>query len=121
MRRETAAPGPKRARLDPREMMMRDQAVIDQNAIRRRAYERWQQRGCPAGTADGDWLDAEQELLGEQTRRTASFAVPTALPHPVTAASPSVPRPRRPRSLVTRTSTAPAAQLLAALVANGRR
>ena len=102
-------------------MMMTEHAVIDQDAIRRRAYERWQQRGCPTGTADGDWLDAEQELLGEQATRPASLAVAAAAPAAVTAATPSVPRPRRPRSIVTRTSTAPAAQLLAALVANGRR
>lgn len=101
--------------------MMREHAVIDQDAIRRRAYERWQQRGCPAGTADGDWLNAEQELLGEQTTRAVSLPVPAELAPPVTAARPSVPRPRRPRSLITTTSTAPAAQLLAALVANGRR
>jgi hypothetical protein len=100
--------------------MMRD-AVIDQDAIRRRAYERWQQRGCPMGSADGDWLDAEQELLGSQTTRAASLPVAAALPLPATTATPSVPRPRRARSLVTRSSTAPAAQLLAALVANGRR
>ena len=101
--------------------MMREHAVIDQNAIRRRAYERWQQRGCPIGTADGDWLDAEQELREDQTTRPALLPVAAALPPPVTTTTPSVPRPRRPRSLVTRSSTAPAAQLLAALVANARR
>lgn len=100
---------------------MKEHAVIDQNAIRRRAHERWQQRGCPTGTADGDWLAAEQELLGEQLTRPVSLPLAAALPAPVPTSTPSVPRPRRPRSLVTRTSTAPAAQLLAALVANGRR
>jgi hypothetical protein len=102
-------------------MMMRQHAVIDQNAIRRRAYERWQQRGCPVGTADGDWLDAEQELLGLQTTPAASPPAVAALPTAVATATASVPRPRRPRSIVTRSSTAPAAQLLAALVANARR
>jgi hypothetical protein len=102
-------------------MMMREHAVIDQNAIRRRAYERWQQRGCPAGTAHRDWLDAEQELLGEQTARAVPSPLAAQLPAQVTTGNPAVPRPRRPRSLITTTSTAPAAQLLAALVANGRR
>ena len=101
---------------------MREHAVIDQNAIRRRAYERWQERGCPIGTADGDWLDAERELRADQSTRSAlPLPVAAALPLPVTAVTPSVPRPRRPRSLVTRSSTAPTAQLLAALVANARR
>lgn len=101
--------------------MMREHAVIDQDAIRRRAYERWEQRGCPMGTAEGDWLDAEQELLVEHGTRAASLTAAAGSPLLVSTATPSVPRPRRPRSLVTRTSTAPAAQLLAALVANGRR
>lgn len=100
--------------------MMKEHA-IDPNAVRRRAYERWEQRGCPVGSADGDWLDAEQELLEEQRLR-ASETLRTEVPLPMRAtALPAVPRPRRPRSIVTRTSTAPAAQLLAAWVANGRR
>jgi hypothetical protein len=100
---------------------MREHAVIDQNAIRRRAYERWQQRGCPLGTADGDWLDAERELLAAETPLAAPRPIAEAVPPAITTVTASVPRPRRPRSLVTRSSTAPAAQLLAALVANGRR
>jgi hypothetical protein len=27
-----------------------------------RAYELWQQRGCPLGTPETDWFRAEQEL-----------------------------------------------------------
>ena len=26
------------------------------------AYALWQQRGCPAGSAETDWLEAEQQL-----------------------------------------------------------
>lgn len=27
-----------------------------------RAYDLWQQRGCPEGSAEEDWLEAEREL-----------------------------------------------------------
>jgi hypothetical protein len=27
-----------------------------------RAYELWQQKGCPQGSAEEDWLQAEEEL-----------------------------------------------------------
>jgi hypothetical protein len=30
--------------------------------IARRAYELWQERGCPHGCAEKDWFRAEQEL-----------------------------------------------------------
>ena len=30
-----------------------------------RAYEIWQQRGCPIGTPDRDWFQAEAELRGD--------------------------------------------------------
>jgi len=31
-------------------------------AIARHAYEKWVARGCPAGTAFQDWIEAEAEL-----------------------------------------------------------
>lgn len=37
-----------------------DGPEIDQ--IKMRAYERWCERGCPHGSADEDWYEAEQEL-----------------------------------------------------------
>ena len=30
--------------------------------IARLAYTLWQQRGCPVGSAETDWLEAEQQL-----------------------------------------------------------
>jgi hypothetical protein len=41
-------------------------------AIARRAYLKWQVRGCPGGTALQDWLEAESELKAEigQGRRS---------------------------------------------------
>ena len=31
------------------------------------AYELWQQRGCPEGSPDVDWLRAEAELLARRS------------------------------------------------------
>jgi hypothetical protein len=51
-------------------------SVVEQSAINERAYLRWQQRGCPDGSPDYDWFEAEQELLREQaTLAAASVAV----------------------------------------------
>jgi Protein of unknown function (DUF2934) len=34
-----------------------------ESEIRRRAYELYEQRGCPEGTEKEDWLTAEREIL----------------------------------------------------------
>lgn len=34
-----------------------------QESIAIRAYELWQERGCPEGSPEVDWLQAEEELL----------------------------------------------------------
>jgi Protein of unknown function (DUF2934) len=36
------------------------------------AYARWQQRGCPEGSAEEDWLRAEQELLASSEASVAT-------------------------------------------------
>lgn len=87
--------------------------AITPHAIRRRAYERWLERGSPQGSPEQDWLEAERELSdaarGESRVRDV-LAPSTPLP------SSGVPRRRGPRSIVTRSGTAAAARLLAALV-----
>jgi hypothetical protein len=37
-------------------------AVISEDEIRQRAYQRWQAAGAPAGDGALFWLEAEQEL-----------------------------------------------------------
>ena len=43
---------------------------IDEEAIRAKAYELWQLRGCPDGDPGDDWLRAERLLLEEAAERT---------------------------------------------------
>jgi PAS domain S-box-containing protein len=38
---------------------------VPEDIIRIRAYQKWVQRGCPAGSQQQDWLDAEAECLLE--------------------------------------------------------
>ena len=41
---------------------------VPHDRIAMRAYEKWRQRGCPAGTAQQDWYEAEAELMAEMTK-----------------------------------------------------
>ena len=42
---------------------------IDEEAIRAKAYELWQLRGCPEGDPGDDWVRAERLLLEEAAER----------------------------------------------------
>jgi hypothetical protein len=37
--------------------------TLTQESIAIRAYQLWQARGCPEGSPEVDWLQAEDELL----------------------------------------------------------
>ena len=39
-------------------------AQLTYEEIQARAYELWQQRGCPMGSPEVDWFAAETEILG---------------------------------------------------------
>lgn len=41
------------------------------------AYSLWQARGCPDGTAEQDWLDAEKQLRAAESRMAAPTASET--------------------------------------------
>jgi hypothetical protein len=63
--------------------------TIDHSQIHQRAYARWQERGCPGGSPDHDWFEAEQELVLERAARAAESveavsvaAAPEAVPAP---------------------------------------
>jgi hypothetical protein len=62
---------------------------IAHERIAMRAYEKWVQRGCPHGTDQQDWLDAEAELKAELHRTGATHAA-----HQSTPARPASPAPQ---------------------------
>jgi hypothetical protein len=45
---------------------------IPAEKIAMRAYEKWCQRGCPHGTDQTDWYEAERELRAEMARGGAA-------------------------------------------------
>jgi hypothetical protein len=42
---------------------------LDQTTIAARAYECWQKRGCPIGSDQEDWFQAEAELRAAGAQR----------------------------------------------------
>jgi hypothetical protein len=40
---------------------VQDREQLRHSKIVEKAYNRWQQRGCPEGTADEDWFEAERQ------------------------------------------------------------
>lgn len=42
---------------------------LDRDEIALRAYALWQGRGCPSGSAEQDWLEAEHQLRRERAAR----------------------------------------------------
>jgi DUF2934 family protein len=94
---------------------MSQNAAIDLHAIRQRAHHRWLERGCPSGTAEQDWLDAEREIAAE-AQASAARATTTVTSVAVPGGGARLGVPRAPRSIVTRSAYAPAARLLVALV-----
>jgi hypothetical protein len=48
------------------------QMMVPHEKIAMRAYEKWCKRGCPHGTSMLDWLEAERELMTENSRSPAA-------------------------------------------------
>jgi DUF2934 family protein len=45
-----------------------EQTVTQEERIAQLAYALWQYRGCPEGSADEDWLEAERQILRPQAK-----------------------------------------------------
>ena len=90
-------------------------SVVDPSRIRDRAYARWQERGCPEGTAEQDWFEAELELARETPRPPVPVLrppAPSAARGPVTLpVSLTAPRLRPPRPTLKRSPSARTARL----------
>jgi Protein of unknown function (DUF2934) len=54
------------------------QVAIPHDRIAKRAYEKWCKRGCPQGTHQQDWYDAEAELRAEMTGQSVGHTTQTA-------------------------------------------
>ncbi len=68
-----------------------DETTIAQEQIAKRAFERWQQRGCPLWEDGEDWFAARSELEAE-ARGSASDREPSVWPKGL---APSRPASRR--------------------------
>lgn len=44
---------------------------IPHQEIARRAYDLWQERGCPIGSPEEDWLRAEEEIRRQRAQPVA--------------------------------------------------
>jgi hypothetical protein len=62
----------------------------ERTSIDELAYRIWQARGCPQGTAEQDWLDAEKQLQSAQRvgEPTASDAIDRSLQETFPASDP---------------------------------
>jgi len=45
-----------------------EQTVTQEERIAQLAYALWQYRGCPEGSAEEDWLEAERQILRPQAK-----------------------------------------------------
>lgn len=45
---------------------------VSENEVAVRAYELWQSRGCPIGSADEDWFQAEREVRSRRTKTSSA-------------------------------------------------
>jgi hypothetical protein len=64
---------PKKTPTKEPDNVVRATVTENENAIAARAYEFWQQRGCPVGSDQEDWFRAKAELEG-QPAKTSSAA-----------------------------------------------
>ena len=53
-------------------------AAPTREEISLRAWELWQEHGCPNGSADSDWLEAERELAALADSRNVLNSGPAA-------------------------------------------
>lgn len=57
---------------EPRRTPAASTQTNETSAIEARAYELWVQRGCPIGSPEVDWYQAEEELRGGTTSVNAA-------------------------------------------------
>ena len=78
----------------PRNRGTMSQITAVDSAIRIRAFELWNERGCPLGSPERDWLQAEREVL-RRSVPAAKGKVPAARPRRCAITKLPVPQPGR--------------------------
>jgi len=51
---------------------LRSEERLDEAAVAELAYRRWVEKGCPQGSAEDDWLEAEKALRSGAAAMRAS-------------------------------------------------
>ena len=54
---------PKARQQSPTETKVKSATAPEPDQIASLAYALWQERGCPEGSPEADWLQAEEELV----------------------------------------------------------
>jgi hypothetical protein len=54
------------------EVQTRHSSGVDEVLVALRAYELWQARGCPVGSDQEDWFNAEEELRSHVSQGPAA-------------------------------------------------
>ncbi len=57
--------------MKPNSRRMPSPEGVKESEIASRAYERWQHRGRPDGSAEEDWFEAEREVESQQAATQA--------------------------------------------------
>jgi hypothetical protein len=79
--------------------MEQDFRHIDEHTIRTKAHELWILRGCPKGSPEEDWDQAERLLRAEAARRSGVAQEPTRdTSDPANEPAPARARARRRRA-----------------------
>jgi hypothetical protein len=68
---------------------------VSHERIAMRAYEKWVKRGCPHGSDQKDWLEAEAELKAEAHHTGGTPAHSTTTARPASAPPQPAPAARR--------------------------
>lgn len=72
---------------------IRNTDPLDPAAIAALAYRLWEQRGCPEGSSEADWLEAEA-LLRAEAQRQPEASPPDEAPAPLADDPPARKIPR---------------------------
>ena len=83
----------------------------EERSIHQLAYQLWESRGRPEGTANQDWIEAERQFWAEKAAAATAAIKSTDVPSIRLAPSPSVPRKKLDESLASKSVTASSTEI----------